>query len=591
MLKRLRAASGPLTKASTRAKSRLPSRESVKHRIDIVSQVLCDDALTRLAPSLTRHVGCTVIDIHPGRGLWSSKLHEILKPRSHILAEPLVKDYLPYLRPLLDQSESRYRLVDWEDKYLWNPGRYIEHGLLPGFELRQETASVPKERNDSLLIIANMAVPVQAKSSSASSILTRSLRKLQDHAIGVRDREGFHANGPVRLLMWLPKSEEDVTLPRTVEHRSQATLHLDASCLIEEIVTGETQHKTKQRLRDPSVEWESGRRVAERMRTENVYFPSNRRSQLQQRMHGASSLSPSNDLSSQTDEMSNVPARVWHEELQMLKDKFASGELVKFAPLPAPSKDTSNNHPGIPPKGQTSAEYQRMKSLENHLNAVKRRAEKIEELLQEQATLDSLALTSNNTTAPEPQRTSAARDLAKRKQTFRTHLNSSSKITRSQFELYSDDRKAFSLHPPLLTWDQRKSEPLVAKSEEFHPQKELCLLDIEAHHPNPFPLNSMQIVYFDLISATLLHRSTQTLSALDRLAPGAVQALAPKVPMLRDPSRGGEPELEDLRARCVSAEMVYRLALAWDEWPFKPDLADLWTITGRDFSRLEYQVL
>lgn len=60
-----------------------------------------DDILTFVKPSLERHVGCDLVDIYPGAGLWSSKLHDALQPRSHILLEPDEELYRPFLEPLL----------------------------------------------------------------------------------------------------------------------------------------------------------------------------------------------------------------------------------------------------------------------------------------------------------------------------------------------------------------------------------------------------------------------------------------------------------------------------------------------------------
>ncbi len=58
-----------------------------------------------MKPSLERHVGCDLIDIYPGAGLWSRKLHEALQPRSHILMEP-DKIYKPFLEPLLSTPNA-----------------------------------------------------------------------------------------------------------------------------------------------------------------------------------------------------------------------------------------------------------------------------------------------------------------------------------------------------------------------------------------------------------------------------------------------------------------------------------------------------
>lgn len=71
---------------------------------------MTDDIIERLKPSLEKHHGCDVIEINPGPGVWSSALHEVLKPRTHVLMEPDHEFFQPMLQPLLD-ADSSYKLV------------------------------------------------------------------------------------------------------------------------------------------------------------------------------------------------------------------------------------------------------------------------------------------------------------------------------------------------------------------------------------------------------------------------------------------------------------------------------------------------
>src|ERR1700693_5894906 len=70
-----------------------------------------DDTLTRLKPSLGKHIGCDIIEVNPGIGIWSEKLHNVLKPRTHILFEADHRLYQPILQPLLDAPGSTFKLI------------------------------------------------------------------------------------------------------------------------------------------------------------------------------------------------------------------------------------------------------------------------------------------------------------------------------------------------------------------------------------------------------------------------------------------------------------------------------------------------
>ncbi|KAL9615501.1 MAG: hypothetical protein Q9167_000014 [Letrouitia subvulpina] len=580
MFSSLRAASSRLVEAGNGGKLHYSDRKASKHRVDIVSPTLCDDVLTRLGPSLARHTGCTLIDIHPGRGHWSSKLHELIKPRTHILAEPRLKEYLPHLQPLLDRPGSRYCLVDWEDKHLWKPQRYKEHGLLRDFHLRQDITATTKNRNDSLLIMANMAVPALPKRFGASSVPARSHRKLLDYAMDVKKSSGFQADGPVRLLMWLPMSEQDRILPRSVEQRNQTAFHLEATCLLEEIVSGKRSQKPRQHLRNPSIELDCRRRVSERMRTESVYVPPGRRDKSERPVHESSGGVLSSDIYG-SDKVSHERTPDWLEELQSLRMGFRDDVFGQFTDTLENNEKTEERKSSKHHHKTHSPEYQRMMTLERHLKTLGKRADQVEELLREQSTIESLTSATHNDESPDHvQRAARTQELNDRRDTFRARLDAMPKLTRMRFELSSDDRKAFSMNPPLLMWDRRKADPMIARKEEFEPHKELCLLDIEPRNPYPYSMTSSQTACFELIASTLLRRSSQKLSALDQIAPGAVEALAPKVPALWDLGQGWEEKMGDLRVRCITADMVYQLAVAWDQWPFKPDPVDIMTKFG-----------
>ncbi|KAI5307825.1 hypothetical protein KEM55_007312, partial [Ascosphaera atra] len=110
------------------------------------------DLIRRLGPSLKKHKKCDIIDIFPGTGLLSSKLHKALSPRRHLLLEPNFKNFKPFLTPLLEKSRSRYHHLDYDPFNLATYSRLFEEGHLPEQTEKAEVDGL----NNSLLITANL---------------------------------------------------------------------------------------------------------------------------------------------------------------------------------------------------------------------------------------------------------------------------------------------------------------------------------------------------------------------------------------------------------------------------------------------------
>ncbi|KAL9040756.1 MAG: hypothetical protein Q9214_004356 [Letrouitia sp. 1 TL-2023] len=409
-----------------------------------------------------------------------------------------------------------------------------------------------------------MAIPALSKRFGASSIPARSHRKLLDYAMDIKKSSGFQADGPVRLLMWLPASEQDRILPRSVEQRNPTAFHLEATCLLEEIVIGQKLQKPRHHLRDRSIELESRQRASEI-----------RPGKSERPIHKFSGdVSGSNIYG--LDKFNHGRTPDWLDELQSLRMRFRDGDFGQFTNAFENEKKAEGRKSSKHHRKTLSPEYQRMVTLERHLKTLGNRTDKVEELLKEQSIIVSLASAAHNdVSSDDVQRAARTQELNERRDAFRARLDAMPKLTRMRFDLSSDDRKALSMNPPLLMWDRRKADPMIARKEDFEPHKELCLLDVEPRHPYPYSMTSSQATYFELIASTLLRRSSQKLGALDQIAPGAVQALAPKTPALWDLGQGWEQKMGDLRVRCITADMIYQLAVAWDQWPFKPDPVDI----------------
>ena len=529
-----------------------------------------DAAIQRLAPSLTPHKGCTIIDINPGAGLWASKLHQYLKPRSHILIEPLKDIYLPWLMPLVEAPGSHYHLRDWDEQTCSEPTQYISEGLLPK---DLGTAGSSKTCNNALLIVINLAGTHSPKRQKPLFLA----KKLFHSMLEMRSNGGFHAQGPVRMLVLIPASLRTALLPKTVTSRARLSLQMEMICHIEEIIQYGESAREKERKRPGLLDIESSVRVLREMAEKNIHIPDLRRNEIHKRaqeyLQDCGATHPT--------ELDNVPGmrsitpRGWHREMKQLENDFRDGKFSQFVPGSMCTQPGSDAPKKISSRSRYTAEYSRLAELQRNMRHINKNELTVEDLIQEQGVIDSLELDTLSGDLDVLERETKLQTLKSLNERLKTRLEQLSARVRAQFVHYMDDRRALAQDPPLLMWDRRTAEPLIAHENEVHPMRSFSLLDIRPHPPDLYPMTSQQAFEFDMIMKVLFQGTHLTLSALDSLAPGAFNAIVPKVPVLRDPRRGGRRDVSLLKTQLLTREMAYGITLAWDEWPHKPTFGQL----------------
>ena len=122
-----------------------------------------------------------------------------------------------------------------------------------------------------------------------------------------------------------------------------------------------------------------------------------------------------------------------------------------------------------------------------------------------------------------------------------------------------------------------------AKASPYGENKVLALVDVE---PNP----SFRKVFdtdtrwrcFDLMLARFSHAwSKDVCTALEQLVPGGVDAFVETVPSLMDVRKGGSYDLKELRVRSLPVEIMFDIALAYHNWPFRLTEEQLWSESFR----------
>ena len=535
-----------------------------------------DDALQRLSSSLARHTGCTIIDINPGVGLWSSKLHELLRPKRHLLLES--EDlYLPFLKPLLDAPGSRYHLREWSGWLPWTTEPYISEGLIPELD----SAILSKGRNDSLLLIANVGDLWRPRLRGPATSHVRLFHYLHN----IKFKQNFQIHGSVRLLLWMQDSEKRAILPRTISHRRKLSPEAEMSCHIEEIVGVPASH-TNQR-REDILEMNSSRQVAEAMSKQNIRIPVERQDEAQ-KIVNENLLSANGDQRNFMGTSIKLASthRAWHTDLEQMKEDFRNGKfseyedqippvLTEFKAEAVDTKLKAEKRKKTKIKPPRTPEYLKLRELQRVFDGQTKTNGQVNSFLGQDELIKCIEFEIHNQTLDEIQRQRKINERKRLTEDLKRGLEKVPKTVREAFWYISDNRRAFNQSPPLLMWDSRTAEPLIAREDEFYNPTCLALLDFQPRASDPFPLSLIESSLFQVLASTLFSNSCNTLYFLNSLAPGATEAIAAKVPALRDLSRGGRQDLWELRARCFTPEMFYGMTKAWESWPFKLPLTEL----------------
>ena len=516
--------------------------------------------LQRLKPSLEPYIGCTIIDINPGVGLFSRKLHEYLRPRNHVLFEPKQRLYLQFLKPLLDNPGSRYCLKDWPDEYRWEASNFIREGLMPNAEGVGGSPPTTEPPNNLALIIGNVAnwkwtSPGQNQSKKSMKAVNYPVIKALDYARRVRQIALSSSAPPPRMLMWMSDMDKHSILPKTIHARNKTSSILEAYCHVEEIAGAKSRPTVR---REDTLNERSMARVAKTMRKSGIQVPERDSTGLDDVKRGLANTS-----------------RDWHQELLDLEEAFKAEKIPQFVGLPAgplQRRKFNRNDPTRTP------EWEKLMELRQVLNGQNKDVALVSKLLRKQAEIDRMDVQiarSKSTDKDQPQ--SRFKTLDIRIAELKELQAKLSKKQLNQFMFMDDERRAFEMEPPLLMWDRRNAEPLVAQDTDFYHPQDLALLDFQIDPDSNVPsTTSDQNTYYDTLATNLLvHRGPTTLRRLNSVGPGAYEALVRNLPSIQNPLKGGRRDVDSIRVRTMTPELLREVAVAWDEWPFKPPMSEI----------------
>lgn len=485
-----------------------------------------------------------------------------------------MKVFSPFLRPLLDAPDSRYRLAEYKDTTdQWTPYRYIADGLLPAQEGPEDYTRNHEGQNNSLLILANM--DVRRKTATRTVGGFDSHHRIMEYFRSLQEQSNFNCNRTVRMLMWMSDHEKTTLLPRTVMLRRRLAVLGELTCHIEEVAGDALEPSLRRRA--PKLDFESSVQTAKRMEKANIHIPIPRLTEIPRQIQEAHASTGSGRLDILDIKIDPViyDERDWHEELRVLEKDFADGVFPQIVGGPfGQQKSKYRNSKADEP---FTPEYLRLKHLQVAKKSQRKKRSALEELLQEQEDLEALELTiSEDETLDDQTHKSKREELENRQGQLQLRLDRLPTRQGTNLHAIADDKRACSISPPILQWDRRTAEPIIASPQEFHPPRTLALIDFQPRTSSINLLTKTQKRYLDAMLVDFyIYPSQSVATALNTLALGAADALIPHVPSLRDPRKGGRRDLDQLRVRLLTTEMLHELAIAWEKWPFRPSFAEL----------------
>ena len=471
------------------------------------------------------------------------------------------------------KPESCYRLVDWKHQHnALDPAQYLTEDLLPEKErfcTVNEQAGIT--RNSSLLILANLGYNsrlAKSKRNDLGSWVLSPFLKISDYLEGVEGRYGFHCNGGVRMLLWMLDREKGQILPRSVAHRRALAVRGERACHIEEIVGCPIGVVVQQRETDIDVE--SSKLVKERQLEKGTEVSSFRLDGLVEQVKGG----PSETLKDEPKPVGSLLAtqQEWRIELQELETGFTELRYSQFVGGPPGIQSGARKVRSGP---VYTPEYERLQALLRTKRFQAKMMTRIEDLLRTKEGIDSEDLAISQETGSDANlRHQRLEALDGRINDYHLKLQTLSKEWLRKLYSMADDRRARRRDSPLLMWDQRTAEPIPPSDKEFY-NASMALLDFQPKDSLP-SLTKSQKSYRDAIMTTFFASPQfSVVRAIDTLAPGAAKAVIPLAPTLRDPQKGGQRDLDQLRVRMLTPDMINEVAVAFAQWAFKPTVPEL----------------
>lgn len=246
-------------------------------RAVLTALIIADDVLKYVGPSLEEYKGCDILDLNPGAGLWSSKLHDYLKPRSHVLLESEPEKFGSFLEPLLSKPGTTYKLIKGECAFFDTLRDLMKDGTFPYQKPSFPGETHSQEPNKSLLVTGTFAWDPKLPGIGFDSL---SKQLMVQYTTMAWSNDIFHVFGPARMLFWTMSEDAWALIPRSMLHVGKSSFFVHKTGDAKQIVGPEHADRGAGRGtigRDPRYELESIAKVLKSSKENGMELPAHRR--------------------------------------------------------------------------------------------------------------------------------------------------------------------------------------------------------------------------------------------------------------------------------------------------------------------------
>ena len=539
-----------------------------------------DDVLKYMSHILEQHRGCDILDINPGAGLWSQKLHDFLQPRNHVLLEPSPDIYKEFLDPLLNAPGSKYKLVNKDPLSLDSYRQIVDEGLFPQQTRIDPADPAAQEANNTLLVTGSLVWDPPLTGMGFDSMA----RQMYYHfSTAAWSNDLFHAYGPVRMLFWMHNEDSSNLIAQATARKQQGNQR--AEMLQDMSLVVQSAHQVRligrgSPSREPQYEMESLVRALRSGRENGMDVPPHRREDSYEYAKHVEESSGGTGISR---------VNTFYPFLQrlQLEGKSTIGWMQQsFVELVELQKQISSKYPDLlmDPLGTVTKnsypkslfandevrKFKHNKSVSTNNLRTKVSCEAAADIGEKMYVLECQALRMDE----GPERDSLVSQIEHLDRAWDQAIEKFTETYQGYPSVEVDDRISLRYPPgPRIQWDRRTFEPLLFRKDEAWPRNRLCLISAS---PKPRPTGDsedwsewMQ----DFIYGTYQNTGSPLALALDSMQHG-LSGIIDECPSLTNPDKGGRMQMKHFRVRMLTTEMIHELVQAYKDWPFKPPEAD-----------------
>lgn len=542
-----------------------------------------DDVLSYIGPTLEKHMHCDILDLNPGIGLWSSKIHEFIQPRSHILLEPHAAMYHKQLEPLLKEEGSTYRLVE-EDPYAYKSyEKLVNEGYFPHQKRLDQDDPRILEPNNTLLITGSLNYYPRMPGKGDITMCGQVLKKLVSDAW---DQNLIHVYGKVRMLVWIQKSDRYPFVAECITQKRTNNILTNKLFHIREVVQCPLGPKSPGvKERDIRYQLQNATKVIHSMRKAGFELPSHRQSVLHKLGNEALEKGVKNGdlgIDGSMELLEDAERRGLDTQGHLREDHrdFILGEQilannpsvarVPITPEEMAAKVKKNyRSDGRPLWKPPMSDWGRCHGYNSaHANIHKK-----DRVTRQEGVEKSMEIYRLECQLVEVKDDKKARKIRQQLDNLvaqhQEGIENTIPSIRYRITSDEDDHYAINAPVPLLERDERLYDVMQAQEDEFWPPSPTSLLDLE---PRMLPRSATPKDHcraYSRFLTNLMERAKLPVAhGLENLQNGASELLE-AIPELRNPAKGGRPDLSRLRVRLMSTEMFDAIYKAYMNWPFR----------------------